>query len=124
MTDDEVRSARALAEAASDGPWHACGFDQSEDGALICELSLEDASLCAASRTLVPHLCDEVESLRADMDAVRGLLAVLNRDGGHFAAEHGIAEACENGKRQYYDLLRTVCALQEKLDQARKRDGK
>jgi hypothetical protein len=33
------------------------------------------------------------------------LLAVLNRDGGHYVSENGLQEGIENAKRNFYKLL-------------------
>lgn len=38
---------------------------------------------------------DKAEVERVDLDAVRSLLAVLNHDGGHHVAEHGIQSSAE-----------------------------
>ena len=85
ITDDEIKAARALCEAATPGPWTA-RFDEyvigdnvsarvsirNDDGAwvdsertIVNESMRGDAAFIAASRTLVPRLLDEVERLKA-----------------------------------------------------------
>ena len=46
----------------------------------------------------------------AIFNAMRDLLAVIHRDGGHYAAEHGILKACADAERIITDERR---ALQE-----------
>ena len=85
ITDDEIKAARALCEAATPGPWTA-RFDEyvigdnvsarvsirNDDGAwvdsertIVNESMRGDAAFIAAARTLVPRLLDEVERLKA-----------------------------------------------------------
>jgi hypothetical protein len=89
MTDEELRAAKALCDAATRGPWQWCeeygsvalrsltvGPYQSVAIAEPCGtqnssvlLDDADAQFIAASRSLVPRLIAEVERLRADVDA-------------------------------------------------------
>ena len=85
ITDDEIKAARALCEAATPGPWTA-RFDEyvigdnvsarvsirNDDGAwvdsertIVNESMRGDAAFIAAARTLVPRLLDEDERLKA-----------------------------------------------------------
>lgn len=96
MTD--ITAARALADAATPGPWEVCrrdgevrwitqrdGFDDPifpgpvqcmaycYGGTSTLEIEDADAELITAARTLVPELCDEVERLRAVVARVEAL---------------------------------------------------
>ena len=73
LTDEELRAALALSEAATPGPWHVGHIDESldrgeivnTDGIIIasdCKRN-DEAFLCAA-RDLVPRMARELLSLR------------------------------------------------------------
>lgn len=77
ITDDELKAARALCDAAVEGPWDRLEGDESNivdaNGMHVCrtmEPSKGDpdheAAFIAASRTLVPRLLDEVERLKTE----------------------------------------------------------
>ena len=73
MTDDEIRAAKALADAATPGKWE-CITSRDVFTAVVspgvatiyidCERD-EDAAFIAAARSLVPQLADECLRLKA-----------------------------------------------------------
>lgn len=83
ITDDEIKSARALCDAATPGPWkHVRGpaardvlYDANGRELLFtsneyyarADLEENDAAFIAAARTLVPRLLDEVEQARREL---------------------------------------------------------
>ncbi|WP_347042040.1 hypothetical protein [Brachybacterium nesterenkovii] len=88
MTPDEMTRLRALADAATPGPWEfqpwsTCPLPSGDykesillanaahDGEIVRELGNQDGDFIAAARTAVPDLLDEVEALRARIDKVR-----------------------------------------------------
>lgn len=64
MTDEELKAAKALADAATSGPW-------------------VDAAFIVASLTLVPKLLDEVERLRAENAELRKMLPWIREEIEH-----------------------------------------
>lgn len=119
MTTEEIERAKALADAATKGPWSACGHSRAES--CICGLvwtetgdftvakahgtETDDGSgettvlpvaqvnanarFIAAARTLVPQLCDEVLRLRA---ALRGISQGTTDVAAEKAAVHALLE--------------------------------
>lgn len=93
VTPERVAELRALADAATPGPWEygtamCCpdmGWVDGPSGR-VCGLATksthgmnaEDAEFCAASRTALPEALDEIERLRAENDELRHIRAVLN----------------------------------------------
>jgi len=107
MTDDELKAARALCDAATPGPWAVSNDPFSNmvvdtDGTWVADVGIapRDAAFIAAARALVPALIDEVERLRtvtelrgdrdyvaADRDRLRAALTeALNRLDAHVGA--------------------------------------
>lgn len=84
----DTAAARALADAATPGPWESAegyeGYDiESATGFVAgCKFgavkSTEDAEFIAASRSLVPALCDEVDRLRAEAADLRNALGAIS----------------------------------------------
>lgn len=67
MTDDDIKAARALCDAATPAPWENHGRSVRDASQSIAEwLIHDDAAFIAAARTLVPTLLDELESARRD----------------------------------------------------------
>ena len=70
MTKDEIERAKALCEAATDGPWVENKYREvwtsecPKDLVADAFLKQPDAKFIAASRELVPKLIAEVERLR------------------------------------------------------------
>jgi len=50
----------------------------------------------------------QLDDLKAKCDAMRELLAVLHRDGGHYVDEHGIKKAVEDAAAMYYAMREVV----------------
>ena len=87
MNDERLTELRALADAATSGPWKvsdtplAPDFENAwvvlEDGrdglhaGYDGQFSVADAAFIAASRTAIPELLDEVERLRAELEEWR-----------------------------------------------------
>lgn len=92
MTPEEVRRLRELAGRLLPGPWTAHGepwvrswlvdANQAEIAVGASERRKE-MEFCAAARTAVPALCDEVERLRGRVEEAEGLLRHLVRDGSN-----------------------------------------
>lgn len=67
-----ITRARELCEIASDGPWeNGCGYVKDQKDVMVCNLMStrgefgeenNNASFIAASRTLVPQLCEALEA--------------------------------------------------------------
>ena len=123
ITDDEIKAARALCDAATPGPWkHVRGpaardvlYDANGRELLFtsneyyarADLEENDAAFIAAARTLVPRLLDEVERLRTALaeavdianDQVRqrtNLAAAVEGDAWRMAAlRSALAEAVD-----------------------------
>jgi len=72
MTEEELRAARALCEAAYPAPWRVRGEPRDivvsvEPGAVAIGVDRADGEFIAASRDLVPRLLSEVDRLRAEV---------------------------------------------------------
>ena len=76
FTDDEIKAARALCDAATPGPWieqpHP-GIQISAIGGVSCDdgcIGWSDAAFIAAARTLLPAALDALEEERAQVLAM------------------------------------------------------
>ncbi len=62
-------------------------------------------------------LCDEVDAVNTRADAaeyqLRELLAVLNRDGGHFQVDNGTEAAVKRGLELHYEYLRKAAEFDD-----------
>lgn len=79
MSPERLKELRALAEAATPGPWHIDGPNADDVVAEVSSLTVVprtngmlcapryDAAFIAASRSAVPELLDEVERLRESL---------------------------------------------------------
>lgn len=87
---DLTKKARALADGATAGPWTVecdeSGFETivDRDGMYVVDMGCGgpngvDAAFIAASRELVPALCDEVERLEAELTLARSARIDLPR---------------------------------------------
>jgi hypothetical protein len=87
MTHAEISAARALADAATEGPWvvaddspRGFGVGQEEWEHRPVDLhpwemfNKTDAAFIAASRTLVPKLCDALEAAQRDAEVIGNVL--------------------------------------------------
>jgi len=74
MTDAELQRLRALAQAATPGPWrdNHVGAVKNEAGRDI-PITYSDAAFIAAARNAMPALLDEIDRLRAAEAIVRTL---------------------------------------------------
>lgn len=107
MTDDELKLARKLVDAASPGPWtvneggiigSACpvifGVLVGNDPNPYTYVCTDDSNFICASRTLVPALLDEIDRLRAERDAMRAVLGAAQTaiydamHAGHLSREY------------------------------------
>lgn len=80
LSPADLAAIRARANAASPGPWRALGSDRDilgPEGPVWTQVIvstdvvfIEDAAFIAASRVDVPVLLDEVERLRAEIEAI------------------------------------------------------
>ena len=94
-------------------------------------LALDDFMDQESIEDLIDFVCDEWAApapvaLTDEERQVRNLLAVIHRDGGHYAVEHGIAKACVDAIQAWYapsdDVSRLTAerdALREVLKNAR-----
>ncbi len=55
------------------------------------------------------------------IEAIGNLLAVIHRDGGHYAAEHGILKACADAERTITDERRALREAEAECDKLRAR---
>ena len=67
------------------------------------------------------QLLIEFEEQERWRDLLGEVLAVLNRDGGHYQTKHGAGRAAIEGIRSHYQMLATIGALQ--AENARLRDA-
>ena len=88
-----VAKARELANGATKGPWHmwesgphhgSASFVETTGGSAICETiegSKDDSRFIAASRELVPQLCDIIDRLARERNALINELAIQTTAG-------------------------------------------
>jgi hypothetical protein len=84
--DEIVRAARGLCEKATPGPWKSKEtadyseiYDNHSWGKALNPLAmvgsnLEDAAFIAASRTIVPQLCDSLEAAQKENEELKNIL--------------------------------------------------
>lgn len=89
MTDDEIKAARALCDAATPAPWRISPAAKTTDREprIWVTVGMGNAAFIAAARELVPRLLDEVERLRAELhdvlaerDAIQSIATQLERE--------------------------------------------
>lgn len=92
MTPEQLAALKALADAATPGPWEEVaesgewwitGPDIYNDAVMTTnasEISQADADFICAAREAVPALLAEVERLRADNADLRAALSALTAD--------------------------------------------
>lgn len=61
----------------------------------------------------------EIERLHHDVAHLLELLAIIHRDGGQYAAEHGIGKACGDAGAQVSTWLETINSVDALIEQAR-----
>jgi len=54
-------------------------------------------------------------------DCLRNLLAVIHKDGGQFACDHGMKQACEDAESNVQALSQRVAELEKELTESKKR---
>ena len=82
MYDELIQQAREIAAKATQGPWEA-GLYQSVSAAYykICNSATDgDAAFIAASRTLVPQLCDALEAAEKEIDRLNKRIETLESE--------------------------------------------
>lgn len=103
-TKDLIAEARGLAEKATPGPWRNCGNEAILDAWAdehICRIEAQifsnekddNASFIARSRTLVPELCDALESTLRQLANARNELC--QRCGLYRDAHNGACDWCK-----------------------------
>lgn len=65
------------------------------------------------------HQRAEIERLHHDVAHLLELLAIIHRDGGQYAAEHGIGNACGDAGAQVSTWLETINSVDALIEQAR-----
>lgn len=60
----------------------------------------------------------EIERLHHDVAHLLELLAIIHRDGGQYAAEHGIEKACDDAGAQVSTWLETINSVDALIEQA------
>ena len=61
----------------------------------------------------------EFERLKRERHHIYDLLARIHRDGGQYAAEHGVEKACEDAESQVAAWLDTISEVDALIEQAR-----
>ncbi len=62
---------------------------------------------------------DEIDRLKRERHHIYDLLARIHRDGGQYAAEHGVEKACEDAESQVAAWLDTISEVDALIEQAR-----
>ena len=75
------------------------------------------AKLEAAEALRQQH--DEIDRLKRERHHIYDLLARIHRDGGQYAAEHGVEKACEDAESQVAAWLDTISEVDALIEQAR-----
>ncbi len=75
------------------------------------------AKLEAAEALRKQH--DEIDRLKRERHHIYDLLARIHRDGGQYAAEHGVEKACEDAESQVAAWLDTISEVDALIEQAR-----
>ena len=95
----------------------------SERTALEIALDL-DAASCSSFVTLeaaeaLRQQHAEIERLKRERHHIYDLLARIHRDGGQYAAEHGVEKACDDAESQVAAWLDTMNSVDALIEQAR-----
>ena len=61
----------------------------------------------------------EIEWLKRERKHIYDLLARIHRDGGQYAAEHGVEKSCDNAEAQVVTWLETISGIDSLVEQAR-----
>jgi hypothetical protein len=70
----------------------------------LAQFKADSLQQCADCFTVMAE-ASHAEKAEAKLAAVRELLAVVHRDGGHYTAEHGIDKSVKDALEVYYKLL-------------------
>ena len=62
---------------------------------------------------------DEIDRLKRERHHIYDLLARIHRDGGQYAAEHGVEKACDDAEAQVVAWLETINGIDALIEQAR-----
>ena len=61
----------------------------------------------------------EIDRLKRERHHIYDLLARIHRDGGQYAAEHGVEKACDDAEAQVVTWLATINGIDALIEQAR-----
>ena len=61
----------------------------------------------------------EIDRLKRERHHIYDLLARIHRDGGQYAAEHGVEKACDDAEAQVVAWLETINGIDALIEQAR-----
>ena len=61
----------------------------------------------------------EIDRLKRERHHIYDLLARIHRDGGQYAAEHGVEKACDDAEAQVVTWIDTIIGIDALIEQAR-----
>ena len=61
----------------------------------------------------------EIDRLKRERQHIYDLLARIHRDGGQYAAEHGVEKSCDDAEAQVVTWLKTISEVDSLIEQAR-----
>jgi hypothetical protein len=93
----------------------------SERTALEIAARLEDSMpICGRAAVIaLRRQHAEIERLKRERHHIYDLLARIHRDGGQYAAEHGVEKACDDAEAQVTAWLDTINSVDALIEQAR-----
>ena len=89
------------------------------------EIAIElDAASCSSFAKLeaaeaLRQQHDEIDRLKRERHHIYDLLARIHRDGGQYAAEHGVEKACDDAEAQVVTWIDTISGIDSLIEQAR-----
>ena len=78
-----------------------------------------DAAISAAVAAEREAHAADIERLKRERHHIYDLLARIHRDGGQYAAEHGVEKACDDAEAQVVAWLDTINGIDALIEQAR-----
>ena len=78
-----------------------------------------DAAISAAVAAEREEHAAEIDRLKRERHHIYDLLARIHRDGGQYAAEHGVEKACDDAEAQVVAWLETINGIDALIEQAR-----
>ena len=78
-----------------------------------------DTSIAAAVAAEREARAAEIDRLKRERHHIYDLLARIHRDGGQYAAEHGVEKACDDAESQVAAWLDTINSVDALIEQAR-----